>query len=65
MQKKGNCNTNHHAIIDFNGKTYFVYHNGALSPDGASFHRSVCVDELKYDKNGKIQKIVMTSAGLK
>lgn len=64
-ENAGNCNTNHHAIVDFKGKSYFVYHNGALSPDAASFHRSVCVDELKYDKNGKIQKIVMTSAGLK
>jgi beta-xylosidase len=63
-ENAGNSNTNHHAIVDFKGKTYFVYHNGALSPDAASFHRSVCVDELKYDKKGKIQKIVMTSAGL-
>ena len=63
-ENAGNSNTNHHAIVDFKGKSYFVYHNGALSPDAASFHRSVCVDELKYDKNGKIQKIVMTSAGL-
>jgi beta-xylosidase len=64
-ENAGNCNTNHHAIIDFKGKSYFIYHNGALSPDAASFHRSVCIDELKYDKNNKIQKIIMTSTGLK
>ena len=57
--------TNHHAIVDFKGKSYFVYHNGALSPDAASFHRSVCVDELKYNLDGTIQKIVMTSEGVK
>lgn len=24
----GNSNTNHQAIIDFKGKSYFIYHNG-------------------------------------
>ena len=24
-------NTNHMAVIDFKGKTYFIYHNGALA----------------------------------
>ena len=64
-ENAGNSNTNHHAIVDFKGKSYFVYHNGALSPDAASFHRSVCVDELKYNLDGTIQKIVMTSEGVK
>jgi beta-xylosidase len=64
-ENAGNSNTNHHAIVDFKGQSYFVYHNGALSPDAASFHRSVCIDKLFYDKNGKIVPIVMTSAGLK
>jgi len=61
----GNCNTNHHAIIDFKGKSYFVYHNGALVPDAGSFHRSVCIDDLKYNSDGTIKRIVMTSEGVK
>ncbi len=29
----GNCNTNHQAVIDFKGRSYFIYHNGSLVPD--------------------------------
>ncbi len=61
----GNCNTNHHAIIDFKGKSYFIYHNGALAADAASFHRSVCVDRLYYNKDGSMKRIVMTTEGVK
>jgi beta-xylosidase len=60
----GNCNTNHQAIITFKGKDYFIYHNGALVPDYASFHRSVCIDYLYYNKDGTIKRVVMTSEGV-
>ena len=60
----GNCNTNHQAIIEFKGKDYFIYHNGALVPDYASFHRSVCIDYLYYNKDGTIKRVVMTSEGV-
>lgn len=60
----GNSNTNHQAIIDFKGKSYFIYHNGALPTNGSSFHRSVCVDYLHYNKDGTMKRIVMTSEGL-
>jgi len=61
----GNSNTNHQAIIDFKGKSYFIYHNGALAADAGSFHRSVCIDYLYYNKNGTIKRVVMTSEGVK
>lgn len=61
----GNSNTNHQAVIDYKGKSYFIYHNGALQPHGGSFRRSVCIDELKYEKDGSIRRIVMTSEGVK
>jgi len=57
----GNCNTNHQAIIEFKGKACFIYHNGALVPDYASFHRSVCIDYLYYNKDGTMNRVVMTS----
>jgi beta-xylosidase len=60
----GNSNTNHHAIIDFKGKSYFIYHNGALAADTGSFHRSVCIDYLYYNKDGTIKRVVMTSEGV-
>lgn len=60
----GNSNTNHQSIIDFKGKSYFIYHNGVLPTEGSSFHRSVCVDYLHYNKDGTIKRIVMTSDGV-
>ncbi len=60
----GNSNTNHHAIIDFKGKSYFIYHNGALAGDAGGYHRSVCIDYLYYNKDGRIKPVVMTSKGI-
>lgn len=54
-----NCNTNHQSIIEFKGRDYFIYHNGAL-PNGGSFRRSVCVDYLYYNEDGTIKPIVQT-----
>lgn len=61
----GNSNTNHHAIIDFKGRSYFVYHTGALAADAGSFHRSVCIDDLYYNKDGTIKRVIMTTEGVK
>lgn len=60
----GNSNTNHQSIIDFKGKSYFIYHNGSLPTHGGSFRRSVCIDYLRYNKDGTIKRIVMTSEGV-
>jgi len=60
----GNSNTNHQAIIGFKGKSYFIYHNGALVPDAGSFHRSACIDYLYYNPDGMMKRVVMTSEGV-
>jgi beta-xylosidase len=60
----GNSNTNHQAIIDFKGQSYFIYHNGALAADAGSFHRSVCIDYLYYNKDGTMKRVVMTTEGV-
>jgi beta-xylosidase len=59
----GNCETNRPAIVDFKGKSYFIYHNGAL-PGGGSHRRSVCMDYLYYNPDGTMKRIVMTSEGV-
>jgi len=59
----GNSNTNHQAIIDFKGHSYFIYHNGG-TPEGGSFRRSVCIDDLHYNPDGTLQRVVMTSEGV-
>ncbi|MGM9938042.1 MAG: family 43 glycosylhydrolase, partial [Candidatus Ornithomonoglobus sp.] len=63
MPPTATSNTNHPSVIDFNGKTYFIYHNGAL-PHGSGFRRSVCIDELQFDENGYVYPVTETSIGL-
>ena len=60
----GNSNTNHQAIIDFKGKSYFIYHNGASQPHGGSFRRSVCADRLYYNNDGTMKRVIMTTEGI-
>jgi beta-xylosidase len=59
----GNCETNRPAILDFKGKSYFFYHNGALK-NGGSHRRSVCIDYLYYNQDGTIRRVIMTSEGV-
>lgn len=59
----GNCNTTHPSIVEFKGKWYFFTHNGGL-PDGTSYSRSVCVEELKYNPDGTIRKINISTESI-
>ncbi|WP_163324735.1 glycoside hydrolase family 43 protein [Draconibacterium mangrovi] len=60
----GNSNTNHQAIIEFKDQWYFIYHTGGIQPNGGSFRRSVCIDELHYNPDGTMKRVVMTSEGI-
>jgi arabinoxylan arabinofuranohydrolase len=62
MPTQGSSFTNHAGIIDFNGASYFFYHNGAL-PGGGGFTRSVAVERFTYNADGTIPTITMTTAG--
>ncbi|UYQ93188.1 family 43 glycosylhydrolase [Chitinophaga horti] len=53
-----NCETNRPCVLHFAGKDYFFYHNGAL-PGGGSHRRSVCVNELFYEEDGTMRKVIM------
>jgi beta-xylosidase len=57
------CGTNHQALVDFNGKSYFLYHNGAL-PTGGDYRRSVCMEYMYYNSDGTIQAVLQTSTGI-
>ncbi|MHA4739669.1 glycoside hydrolase family 43 protein [Dyadobacter sp. MSC1_007] len=59
----GNCATNRPAILDFKGRSYFFYHNGAL-PNGGSHRRSVCIDFLHYEEDGTMRRVVMSTEGI-
>jgi len=62
MPTQGSSFTNHPGVIDFNGGSYFFYHNGAL-PGGGGFTRSVAVEKFSYNADGTIPTINMTTAG--
>jgi beta-xylosidase len=59
----GNSETNRPCIFEFEGQSYFAYHNGAL-PGGGSHRRSVCIDRLHYNSDGTMRRVVMTSEGV-
>ncbi len=60
MATEGTSFTNHPGVIDFRGNAYFFYHNGAL-PGGGGYHRSVCVEPFRYNDDGSIPTITMSS----
>jgi arabinoxylan arabinofuranohydrolase len=62
MPTQGSSFTNHAGVIDFNGGSYFFYHNGAL-PGGGGFTRSVAVEKFSYNADGSFPTINMTTAG--
>lgn len=59
----GNSNTTHPAVVDFKGKTILFTHNGGL-PQGTSYSRSVCVQELRYGPKGTLLKCDITTDGV-
>ena len=62
MSKNKIVKTIHHAFIEFNGKSYIVYHNDKL-PGGGEFRRSVAVEEFTYNADGTIPYIKQTKEG--
>ena len=63
MEPSATANTNHMAVFDFKGKTYFVYHDGSL-PHGSGYRRVACVEEFKVNEDGSIPYIKKTAVGL-
>ncbi|KAF3914496.1 hypothetical protein AA313_de0206322 [Arthrobotrys entomopaga] len=62
MPAGGKSFTNHPGIIDFQGNSYFFYHNGAL-PGGSGYTRSICIEKFSYNSDGTIPSIAQTSSG--
>lgn len=56
------CETTHGSITEFKGKWYLFYHNAAISDHGNL--RSICVDELFFNKDGTIQIVKQTKQGI-
>lgn len=62
MDEADNAFTIHGGEIEFKGRNYMFYHNGAL-PNGGGFHRSACVEEFTYEEDGSIPFIPFTKEG--
>jgi len=62
MRAEGASFTNHAGVVDFGGRSYFFYHNGAL-PGGSGFHRSVAVESFTFNADGSFPTIKMTKDG--
>lgn len=52
--------TNHHAIIERNGKAYIFYHD--KGPDGGDFKRSINVRPLEFLEDDSIQEVPIKPA---
>lgn len=52
------CDTSHGSVVEYKGKWWAFYHNQDLSDRGNL--RSICVDQLKFNPDGTIQKVVQT-----
>lgn len=63
MPPTATSNTNHMAVFDFKGKTYFVYHNGSVR-GGSGFRRTACITELHFNEDGSIKPIPETAIGI-
>ncbi|OFX58285.1 MAG: alpha-N-arabinofuranosidase [Bacteroidetes bacterium GWB2_41_8] len=58
-----NCWTNHHSILQYNNQWYLFYHHNDYSPKFDK-NRSIRVDSLFFDADGKIQKVNPTFRGV-
>lgn len=63
MKPTATCNTNHEAIFDFKGKTYMMYHDGAM-PGGNGYRRSACLQELIFNEDGSVAMMEESASGL-
>ena len=63
MDQRLDCWTNHHSIIEYKGQWYLFYHYNDLSPKFDK-NRSVRIDSLFFNEDGKIQKVNPTLRGV-
>ena len=63
MAPSATSNTNHPAVFDFQGKTYFIYHNGSL-PNGNGYRRVACIEELEFYEDVYVKYVEETATGI-
>lgn len=68
---QGIYGTGHNSVIQIPGKDewYIVYHRfnrpkGITMGDAAGYNREVCIDQMEFDENGNIKKVIPTLEGI-
>lgn len=57
------CWTNHHSLVEYQGKWYLFYHHNDYSPSFDK-NRSARVDEVVFNADGTIRQVVPTLRGV-
>lgn len=63
MPPNATSNTSHGGVFDFKGKTYYIYHNGAL-PAGSGYRRAANIIEVFFNEDGSIDELTELSTGI-
>lgn len=54
----------HHSVLEENGKSYIVYHKHDYPMTRGGLARQVCVDEMIFENDSTIKKVVPSSKGI-
>ena len=54
----------HHSILQDGDEYYIVYHRHNIPQATHGFNRQICIDELHFTADGKIQKVTPTHSGV-
>ena len=54
----------HHSILQDGDEYYIVYHRHNIPQATHGFNRQICIDELHFTSDGKIEKVVPTHEGV-
>lgn len=54
----------HHSVLEEDGRYYIVYHRHNNPRSGGGFHRQIAIDEMFFDENDDIRRVVPTHKGV-
>ncbi len=63
MSANATANTSHGGLFDFNGNTYYFYHNGSL-PNGSGYRRVMNIQQAYFTTDGALTELTELSTGL-
>jgi len=61
---KAIAGTGHHTLLNLGDKYYIVYHRLANDVADKNLYRQISIDEMKFNADGSIQKVITTHKGV-